>query len=61
MKTYVVTVNDKTYTFRARDVDDALCSAFRKYYVGKVNVFDNIMWAAGCAKVQMSVKEVTNA
>jgi len=60
MRTFIVTVNDKTYTVRARDVDDAMCSAYRKYYMGKSNVFDNIMWYVGKTKEQMSVKEVTN-
>ena len=58
MNTFKVTVNDKEYTIQARDVDEAMCSAYRKYYVGKANVFDHIMWHLGKTKEVVTIVEI---
>jgi len=58
MKTFSVTVNGKEYKIRAKDVDDALCSAYRKYYLGKVNVFQHILWHLGTTKEVVTIVEI---
>jgi hypothetical protein len=58
MKTFVVTINDKSYTIREFDIDYALCSAYRKYHLGKVNVYDKIFWHLGTTKEVVTWFEV---
>ena len=50
LRTFVITINDKSYTIRAVDIDEALCSVYRKYYLGKVNAYDMIFWHLGTTK-----------
>ena len=57
MKTFIVTVNGKEYDIRALDEDEALCTAYRKYHLGKVNVFEHILWHLGTTKEVVTIVE----
>ena len=59
IKTFIVTVNGKEYQISALDKDEALCTAYRKYHLGKVNVFNDILWHLGTTKEVVSIIEKT--
>ena len=58
LKTFSVTMNEKTYVVKDWNVDGALCTAYRKYHFGKVNVYDHILWHLGCTKEQVTWREL---
>jgi len=58
LKTFSVTMNEKTYLIKDLDIDDALCTAYRKYHLGKKNVYGEILWHLGCTKEHVTWSEV---
>ena len=58
LKTFSVTMNEKTYVIKDWDIDGALCTAYRKYHLGMVNVYDHILWHLGCTQEQVEWREL---
>jgi hypothetical protein len=57
MKYFIVTINGEQYEIRAKNIDEAVCTAYRKFHKGNFNVFSDILWHVGVTKDEVSVEE----